>query len=379
MTEAGEWGQEGKARFVQAGAFFRPHSQVGRDLAILAAVVYRQQRGQLRVLDVMTGCGVRSLRYHLEAEADWIWANEGNPELREVLNYNLSQGMRPRSYRITYQDANQVFFTCYRERDFYDLVDIDCFGSGAPYLSTGLWAARIGGLVYLTSTDTRTTSGHNPAHSVAMYGAIARSHPAAHEQGVRLLLGSALQQAATRGMQVEPIFSLFNGQVHRVMVRLTMGQQLTLDRYGFLAYCHYCGHFQTLDWMQLGQAVCLHHETPRPMVVSGPLWLGPLHDGEMLGAMAAVAAAWGWEKRVKLLHLMQQEATMPPYYFRLGDLGRWLKGDIPPRDRLVMALQAQGYRACLTHFDAQAIKTTATWAECLAIARSLGISSTGEG
>jgi tRNA (guanine26-N2/guanine27-N2)-dimethyltransferase len=53
------WYQEGKARFYVEDAFYRPHSQVGRDLAVLAAAVYHQQRGQLRVLDAMTGCGVR--------------------------------------------------------------------------------------------------------------------------------------------------------------------------------------------------------------------------------------------------------------------------------------------------------------------------------
>lgn len=372
MTEEPQWCQEGKAQFYLESAFFRPHSQVGRDLAVLAAAVYRQQRGQLRVLDAMTGCGVRPLRYHLEAGADWVWANEGNPDLREVLSQNLAQGMRSRSYRITHQDANQVFFTCYQERDFYDLVDIDCFGSGAPYLSTGLWAARLGGLVYLTSTDTRTTSGHNPDHSVQMYGAIARAHPAAHEQGARLLMGSALQQAATRGMGIQPIFSLFNGQVHRVMVRVTLATPWQAAHYGFLGYCHHCGHFQTLSWQQLGRALCSHGSVeapPAPMVISGPLWLGPLHDGAMVAAMADLALDWGWQKRAKLLGLMAQEADMPPYYFRLGDIGRWGQMDIPPRDRLIAALHHKGYTACLTHFEAQAIKTNASMATCIAIAR----------
>ncbi len=373
MTLEPGWYQEGKARFYVEAAFYRPHSQVGRDLAVLAAAVYRQQRGQLRVLDAMTGCGVRPLRYQLEAEADWVWANEGNPELREVLTKNLSMGMRSRSYRITHQDANHLFFACYQERDFYDLVDIDCFGSGAPYLSTGLWAARIGGLLYLTSTDTRTTGGHNLDHSIQMYGAVARSHPAVHEQGLRLLIGSALQQAATRGMHVQPIFSLFNGQVHRVMVRLSMGDAWQPERYGFLGYCHSCGHFQTLTWRQLGQATCPNPtslDKVDPLVVSGPLWLGPLHDGAMLTQMMDLAASWGWQKRVKLLQIMRAEAEMPPYYYSLGDIGRLGQMDIPRRDRLILALRDRGYRACPTHLDSQAVKTDATMATCIEISRT---------
>ncbi len=376
--EAG-WYQEGKARFYVEGAFYRPHSQVGRDLAVLAAAVYRSQRGELRVLDAMTGCGVRPLRYQLEANADWVWANEGNPELREVLTRNLHAGMRSRSYRMTHQDANQIFFTCYQQRDFYDLVDIDCFGSGAPYLSTGLWATRIGGLLYLTSTDMRTTGGHNPIHSLQAYGAYARTHPAVHEQGLRLLIGSALQQAATRGMAIKPIFSLFNGHVHRVMVQLTMGAQWPTEAYGFLGYCHHCGHYQTLSWRQLGRAECptsrqSPYVAPVPLVVSGPMWLGHLHDRTMLADMKELAQHWGWQRRVKLLDIMEAEATLPPFYFTLPEIGRHGQMDIPKREKLMLALRDRGFQVSRTHLDAQAIKTNATMADCIVAARSCAAS-----
>ncbi|MGD1952412.1 MAG: hypothetical protein ACFB14_22625 [Leptolyngbyaceae cyanobacterium] len=170
--------QEGKARFAIAigmaattTAFYRAKSQIGRDLAVLAAAVYRQQQGHLRVIDAMTGCGERPLRYHLEAGADWVWANEGNPELQTLLSDNLRQGMAPEAYRITCQDANQLYFTCAQQRDYYDLIDIDSFGSPTPFITTALWAIKLGGLLYLTSTDGRTTSGHALEKSVQIYGA----------------------------------------------------------------------------------------------------------------------------------------------------------------------------------------------------------------
>ena len=374
MTLEPQWYQEGKARFYVQGAFYRPHSRVGRDLAVLAAAVYRQQRGELRVLDAMTGCGVRPLRYQLEAGADWIWANEGNPDLQDLLTQNLNAGLRSRTYRITHQDANQIFFSCYQQRDFYDLVDIDSFGGGAPYLATGLWATRIGGLLYLTSTDTRTTGGHNPEHSVQIYGAYARSHPAVHEQGLRLLIGSVLQQAAARGMQIRPVFSLFNGQVHRVMVQLGLGNTWPAEDYGFLGYCHSCGHYQKVAWRQLGRTACPNsqqspHQTPAFLTLSGPLWLGELHDRAMLSAMSDLAAAWGWQKRVKLLEIMQAEADMPPYYFTLPEIGRHGQMDIPKRDRLMAILRDRGFHVSRTHLEAQAIKTNATIGECIAAAK----------
>ena len=372
MNGESAWRQEGKAEFCVDNAFYRSQSQTGRDLAVLAAAVYKHRQGQLRILDAMTGCGVRPLRYQQEAGADWVWANEGNPDLQAVLAKNLTQGMQPDSYRITHEDANQVFFRCHQQHDYYDLVDIDSFGSPAPYLSTGLWATKIGGLLYLTSTDGRTTGGRNPDKSLQIYGAYARSHPAIHEQGLRLLIGGALQQAATKGMQVEPVFSLFKGQVHRVMLRLIMGCSWTSDLYGFLGYCHSCGHYQSVLWRQLGRVCCpcpYRDHPSRPLTLSGPLWLGPLHDVHMLSQMETLAHSWGWIEQAKLLQVMQAEADMPPYFFKLGEIGHRGKMDIPQRDRLIQALRRQGYRATLTHLDFQAIKTDATMATCIEVAK----------
>ncbi|NJL87600.1 MAG: tRNA (guanine-N1)-methyltransferase [Leptolyngbyaceae cyanobacterium SM1_1_3] len=367
------WFHEGKAFFNVAHAFYRPQSQVGRDLAILAAALYKKQHGQLRVLDAMTGCGVRPLRYQLEAEADWIWANEANPEVQATLVKNLSLGMRPRSYRITQQDANQIFFSCYQQRDFYDLVDIDSFGSPTPFLQTGLWATKVGGLLYLTNTDTRTTGGHNVDQSVQIYGACARAHPAVHEQGLRLLIGATLQQATAKGMQVQPVFSLFNGSVHRVMLRLVLDQPWVAENYGFLGYCHGCGHYETVSWRRLGDARCpaCQAHASRPLTLSGPLWLGPLHDVALLEQMVQLAQDWNWPRRVRLLQIMVAEADLPPYYFALGEIGRHGQTDIPRRDRLIERLRDRGYRATLTHLDSQAIKTDAAMTTCIELAKGV--------
>ena len=134
------WQCEGAAHFCVGEAFFRAGSQTGRDLAVLAAIAHKDRPenkdGSLRILDAMTGCGVRPLRYVLEAGADYVWANEGNVDLRQLLNKNLSRSLSPEQYRTTHQDANSVFFDCYQRRDFYDLIDIDGFGSPMPALAT---------------------------------------------------------------------------------------------------------------------------------------------------------------------------------------------------------------------------------------------------
>ncbi len=323
----------------------------------------------------MTGCGVRSLRYHLESGADWVWANEGNPDLQVVLNTNLSQGITSGSYRITHQDAIQLFFSCAQQQDYYDLIDIDSFGAPMPFANTALWAIKLGGLLYLTSTDGRTTGGHALEKSIQVYGACARRHPAVYEQGLRLLLGCAAQQAATRGFHIEPVFSVFNGSIHRAMVRVVAGTWQH-EHYGFLAYCHGCGQFRTANWRQLGQLAC--HICSTAPVVSGPMWLGPLHNVTYIDQMAALATSWHWPQQIqRLLAVMGQEADMPPYYYPLAEIGRRGQMDIPAKQRLIEGIGAisnsheSNYRASATHLDTQAIKTNAPLAICLDVAKGL--------
>ena len=360
---------EGKARFEVGKAFYKPNSKLVRDLGVLAAVVYRRQRGQLRVLEAMAGSGIRSLRYYLESDADFLRVNEGNYELNGLLSQNLANTIPENCYQLTHLDAHRVFFDCFNRRDYFDLVDVDCFGTAAPYLSTMLWATRIGGLMYLTSTDGRTLVGRTPDKSLQAYAAYPRSHPALQEQALRLIIGSVAQQSGTKGLGIEPIFSLFFGETYRLMFRLTASANLTADNYGFLGYCHQCGDYQTINWRKLGKTVCSHDNSA--LTISGAMWLGELHNSEYLQAMKTIAQQWQWDKIVKLLSTMIAEAELPPYFFTLGEIGKRGKLDLPQRSVIVKALQDKGYRASETHINPEAIKTNANIHSCIAVAKEV--------
>ena len=338
-------------------------------MGVLAAKVYKQQQGQLRVLEAMSASGVRSLRYYLESDADFVWINEGNYELNSLLKQNIEKVISDRFYQLTHWDAHRVFFDCFNRRDYYDLVDVDCFGTAAPYLNTMLWATKIGGLMYLTSTDGRTLAGRTPNKSLQAYAAYPRSHPALQEQALRLIIGSVAQQAATKGLGIEPVFALFWGETYRLMFRLTRYPNLTSENYGFLGYCHQCGDYQTIDWRKLGKITC---PCDRPnLAVSGAMWLGALHDREYLSLMKTFAEGLQWHKIVKLLRVMIAEADLPPYFFTLREIGKRGKLDLPQRSLILEELQTRGYSASETHINPEAIKTNANINTCISIAKKI--------
>ncbi|MGK7962525.1 tRNA (guanine-N1)-methyltransferase [Crocosphaera sp.] len=366
---------EEKAYFTVGNTFYRPQSKITRDLGVLAAKVYKQSQGNLRVLDVMTGCGVRSIRYYLESDANFIWANDSNPENQSIIEYNLGFMLDKNKAKISYKNANNIFFECYNNKDYYDLVDVDVFGSPNPYLSTVLWGTKIGGLIYLTCTDGRTGTGHLPENCLQVYGSYGRSHPAAQEQVLRLMIGSTLQQAATIGLGIEPIFSYFTGQTYRVMLRLLPKINLNLDNYGFLGYCHQCGEYQTISYQKLGKIRCFNQEDNKHYnyTISGAMWLGNLHNKAYLETMKNLANNLKWTNVTDLLSTMINESNFPPYFYTLGEIGKRGKLDIPKRSQLIQALENSGFPATNTHINPQAIKTNATLKQCIDIAKGLSL------
>jgi tRNA (guanine26-N2/guanine27-N2)-dimethyltransferase len=374
--------QEGRVICTLGHAFYRSSSRRSRDLGILAAQVYRQTQPTLRLFDGMSGCGIRALRYLVEAAADFAWINDADPDVQATLKENLRD--RPEStYRITQQSAQRALIAAIAQGDYFDVIDLDAFGNPLPYLGVALQALRIGGLLYVTSTDGRSLSGQLPHQSMQQWGSYARSHPAVHEQALRILIGAIHQQAIALGLGIVPIVAFYQQSVFRVMVQLqakptAVAAKQPIGHYGFLGYCHHCGNFQPVDWRQLGHVSCLSCQA-RP-TVSGPLWLGELHHAEWLNQMRLLAEQQSAKQQsaeqqnakqehhgtiAQWLKNLSAEIGLPAYFYTLGEVGRRGHCDIPPRDRLATVLTQAGYHFGPTHITPEGFKTNASMATCL--------------
>jgi hypothetical protein len=52
--------------------------------------------------------------------------------------------------------------------------------------------------------------GKRPERSLAAYGAYLRSLPFSNEQGLRMVIGGAVREAAARGVVLRPLFSYYS-------------------------------------------------------------------------------------------------------------------------------------------------------------------------
>lgn len=173
-----------------------------RDLAVLAAAAYKRKTGQLRVLDIMAGSGVRGVRYMKQAGADEVWSNDMDTRNRGAMLRNahtalgaccstedvpvaglrgvattLTQAPQAdgvtapalRIARVSHFEAKRLLCAAMLEEDYYDVIDCDMFGSDTLCIGPALDAVRFGGLLYLTGTDGFSSGGAWPRCGVHVH------------------------------------------------------------------------------------------------------------------------------------------------------------------------------------------------------------------
>ncbi|KAL6624357.1 hypothetical protein ACP70R_031678 [Stipagrostis hirtigluma subsp. patula] len=383
--------------FDPGSAFYRSDSAAGRDLAVLAVTLHRRGRpdpsAPFLCLDAMCGCGVRALRYLAQAGADFVWANDASEALRPVILANLSAFERVappppepgrRRWVVSHNDATRLLAERYLRREYYDVIDVDSFGGDSAYVRAALLALKIGGLLYLTSTDWRSARGYGTRSSLSSYGAYVRPTPYPNEVGLRMVIGGAVREAALLGFHITPVFSYFasHGPIYRVMVQLCNGKDDGISNYGFICHCKGCGQSRTFGFHELGQICCscTDRTDADSITVVGPLWTGPLHDASFLNEMLNLATEWGWAYTIengvtleKLLSTMIEESDprLPPGYIRLDEISSRAKVNSPPLGTLINSLRKEGFAACRSHIGANAIKTNCPIASCMDVAREI--------
>ena len=257
---------ERSARFRRGSPplFYRESSRLIRDLGVLALAVMASDDTQreLRVLDAMSGTGVRALRYSSESGGTvHVHANElmeGNHPLHD----NLADAVANGRCTVTAEDATALYHKARLSGSRYDLVDCDAFGTGQPHIAEAWWAVSTRGLLYLCATDSCTMAGHNPHKAVSGYAAVANALPAVNEQGLRLVVGASFREAAARNLHAEPLFAFFHApsSSFRIMMRLRRLKAPPAAAYANLAHlgrCTGCGQLWKVPSMQLGQLASL--------------------------------------------------------------------------------------------------------------------------
>ena len=159
----------------------------------------------------------------------------------------------------------------------YQWVDLDPFGSPIQFLDAALQSLSRTGVLEVTATDTAALTGSSPSSQARRYQAKGLVDEYAHDDAVRLLLGTVATTAARLDKVVTPLLALFDG--HHVRISLlvkTSKSEATKIR-------------DSIGWRVRCEDVpyrFVHHPAPNQLkAASGPMWIGPMWHKEIAGRM----------------------------------------------------------------------------------------------
>ncbi|MEC8948783.1 MAG: hypothetical protein VX837_02140 [Candidatus Thermoplasmatota archaeon] len=321
------------------GVFYNPAMASARDLHV---ALWRRLAPTGTTLDGLAASGVRGLRLMTEAGAAIEFCDR-SPAAAEAIRANLARNSL--DAKVHAGDLCKIL-----EGREFDALDIDPFGTPAPFIPAAVRAVADGGLLGVAATDTAVLCGAQPKACERRYGARPLSGVAAKEVGMRILLGAIAREAAGEGRAVTPLLCYTEGHHLRAWVRLTLGKPPTL--------CWLSHEMQLHDTNASGLA--------------GPLWADALGDPAALPNEQELPDTAQRQGLVRLLTTLREELPGPPGLWDMNEMARAAgRGETPRRERIVVALQERGWFASSSIFHPLGIRTDAPLGEQVAAVQSL--------
>lgn len=350
-----------------APVFYNPAQTLNRDASVLvlSALLKTQDfERPVRVADPFSGTGVRAVRYAIEVPGvDEVYANDLDPEAFKLIRENVYINKVQDKVRVFRSDANAILYTLKSLGYSFVFVDIDPYGTPAPYVDAGIWSVRNNGVLATTATDIAPLSGSKYLAGSRRYDVKLLPNDVGVEVGLRVLLGYIARRGAVRDKAVTPLLSFYSGHYYRVFVKISKGatkaNEVLSNQIRYLLTCSKCG-FRTFVSKVTEGEVCSFCGNPLELI--GPLWGGELNNNLFLGLLKSMLSEFTYlqthSKLVKLLEHLETEVTNLPAY-NLITLAKFLKTNIPPVNDVLECLRRAGFKASRTHLAPQYVRTDA--------------------
>jgi tRNA (guanine26-N2/guanine27-N2)-dimethyltransferase len=340
----------------RAALFYNPAMGFARSVT----VVLLRAVGCGKVLDGLAGIGARGLRIAKEAGVRYVLLNDKNPHACEFIKKNIAENALEGCARVSCKDLNLLL--CERER--FEYIDIDPYGSAAPFLANALRNIKHGGLLGATATDTASLYGAHPRSCYRRYHARVFRSIWGKELGIRILLGFCARVAATQDAGIVPILVHATEHYFRVYFRVHKKVSAAERALANLKYLCVPAQSHYLEWH-----FCDPDAIEKNAFFAGPLWAGKLYEKAVLVRMLQNCAEFG--RVQKMLSLWFQEAEAPALFFDTVAICKRYRMPQPKVSTLLKKLAEKGIFATPTHFSPTAVKTSATLADVCAAMREL--------
>jgi tRNA (guanine26-N2/guanine27-N2)-dimethyltransferase len=322
--------------------------ELNRDATVLLCSVLRPSD----YLDAMGATGIRGLRIAGECGTA-VTINDRDPDAISLIRSNVaSSGL---AIEVLNRDANALL----SERSF-DAVDLDPFGTPAPFVDAGVRGSRR--FLFVTATDTAPLCGAHKKAGIRRYFALPENTEYHSEVGLRILLGFVVREAVKYDRGIEPLFCFAREHFVRLQLRLVRGAAAadrTLQRIGFVLQCPSCQYRTEHAGMIPERACC--PSCKKPLQPIGPLYLGSIQDEATLDAMRETidSLLLGTTKELTGIITTCREELPTSSFYDYHRIAKSLRVSPPDIGTVLERLRAGGYGATRTHFSGYGIKTDA--------------------
>ena len=390
----------------------------------------RRKEPYFAILDALSASGLRAIRYAKEIPfVSQVVANDLSHDAVKAIKLNVNYNEVGHVVEPNVGDARAYMYNSIGKDDTttrkstrrFDVIDLDPYGTAAPYFDAALQALQDGGLLCVTCTDAGVfaSSGY-PEKAFGLYGGIPIKGPHSHEGGLRLILHAISLAAAKYSIAIEPLLSLSIDFYARLFIRIHKRQaevKLLAGKMMLIYNCDSgCGSW-TKQMMaknspqqdKNGDEFFKHGFAQAPSTtpycehcgfkthLAGPMWGGPIHNVHFIQRLLTLLPSLDQNtyptiKRMEgMLTLALEEKldlpTLPdspddpsgddcipvpiipktppstvdphPLFFHLSHLCRTIHVSTPSEDQFRGALRHLGYRVTRSHCKPGSIRTDA--------------------
>ncbi|KAF8121957.1 N2,N2-dimethylguanosine tRNA methyltransferase, partial [Boletus edulis] len=358
------------------------------------------------LLEALSATGLRSIRYAKEIPlVRFVIANDLSPSATAAMKRNVEinglgsseeettapDGQRtvksnPGKVRVHEDDACALMYNHRTEKTRVDVVDLDPYGTAAPFIDAAVQA--INSLLCVTCTDMSVLATTNYSEKCfSNYGGMPVKAEFTHEAALRLVLNTISTSASRYGRYIEPLLSLSIDFYVRIFVRVHAAPvevKRAASKTSIYYVCCGCASFHEQKFGRVVErtneqsgAVNLQYKTAAgpsvnsacpecgyTMHVAGPMWSGPLHNSGFVAKVVEHvdrnANNYGTSTRMKGMLTVAQEELDAPFYFTPGKVAGTFHCSTPALGDVASALLNAGYKVSRSHALPGSLKTTAS-------------------
>ena len=344
--------------------FFNPAARTNRDISVAMAAVTRP----LTYLDALAGTGARGVRIANESSAKThVTIADFSTASLAVARRNVRRNQLGKRCTVVHEEANRYLTSRFERQEKFDAIDLDPFGTPAPFILAVMTAAADGAVISITATDAAVLCGVYPEVSFRRYGSLAVRSEFIHESGLRILLGFAARMGGINDVGIEPIAAHSTLHYLRVFLRARRGATSadeSMKSIGYITQCNACGQRFS------GPAPLSRCPACDARVRSaGPLWTGRLVDEPVLEGALSYSEKEGWKDAAETLGSLRGVDRYPPFSYSPERICSRLRIPSVAVGRVMDALIGAGFTALRQPFEEIGIKTEAGYEEFVSALR----------